>query len=180
MDAASRLLLSGERVLWEGKPSTGLILRPIDVFLIPFSLMWGGFALFWNLSVWMIDTDGGDLLFKIWGLPFLIVGIYITVGRFWIDMRQRQRLTYLVTDHRILIVKQGSSSTTKSVDIKRLPSLELEERRDGTGTICFGTSSNWFGRNNFGIWQPSLDPTPQFIRIENARKIYELIEEQAR
>ncbi len=179
MDAVNRPLLPGEHVLWEGRPSTGLILRPIEVVLIPFSLMWAGFSVFWNVGVWMIDADGGDLFFKLWGLPFLLAGIYITVGRFWLDMRQRQHLMYLVTDRRILILKQGRSSTTKSVDIKRLPSLELDERQDGTGTIRFGPASSWFGGNNFGIWQPSLDPTPQFIRIENARKIFEMIQKQA-
>ena len=178
MGAAYRPLISGERVLWEGRPSTGLILRPIEVFLIPFSLMWGGFTLYWNVNVWMIDTSGGDMIFQLWGLPFLLVGIYITVGRFWFDVRQRKKLEYLLTDRRILILRQGNNSTTKSVDLKRLPFLELDERQDGTGTIRFGPSISWFGGNKFGIWQPSLDPTPQFMRIENAREVYELIQRQ--
>jgi hypothetical protein len=38
-ESARRQLLSGERVLWEGTPSTGLILRPTEAFLIPFSLL---------------------------------------------------------------------------------------------------------------------------------------------
>jgi chaperonin GroES len=55
-ESARRQLLSGERVLWEGTPSTGLILRPTEAFLIPFSLLWGGFALFWNIGVWTTDA----------------------------------------------------------------------------------------------------------------------------
>jgi hypothetical protein len=173
-----RQLLSDEQVLWEGKPSTGLILRPVEMFLIPFSLLWGGFALFWNISVWAGNANGADLPFKLFGLPFLAAGLYITIGRFWVDMHLRKRLACVVTNRRILILREHGS-TSKSVDIKRLPTLEFDERPDGSGTIRFGPSGSWFDRGNFGIWQPTFDQTPQFIRIENARHVYELIQRQA-
>ena len=44
--AGTRQLLSDEGIVWEGKPYSGLVFRPIEAFLIPFSLAWGGFALF--------------------------------------------------------------------------------------------------------------------------------------
>ena len=175
-DSARRHLLSGERVLWEGRPFAGLLLRPIDTFLVPFSLLWGGFALFWSASAWMTDAD---LSFQLFGLPFLVMGLYITIGRFLIDMRIRRGMVYLVTDRRILILRREGHATSKSVDIKRLPVLELNDRADGSGTIRFGPSDNWFGGNNFGLWQPTFDPTPQFIRIEGVRAVYELIQAHA-
>jgi len=163
--------------MWQGRPSTGLILRPIELFLIPFSLLWGGFALFWNIGVWTIGP-GGDLPFKLFGVPFLLAGLYLIVGRFWLDAHLRSGFRYVVTDRRILILKEGGS-TTKSVDIKRLPALEFDERSDGTGTIRFGASGNLFSGSNFGLWQPTFDQTPQFIRIDNARHVFELIQRQA-
>jgi hypothetical protein len=176
MDAAKTQLLSGERVVWEGKPYPGLVVRPIDVFLIPFSLLWGGFAVFWNATVWTTDSD---LSFKLFGLPFLVAGLYVTVGRFLIDMWLRKATTYSVTNKRVLIARGASGSKLKSVDIKRLPSLEFDERSDGSGTIRFGGAGGWFnGANNFGIWQPTFDPTPQFIRVPHVRSVYELIQKQ--
>jgi hypothetical protein len=175
-DTLARQLLPGERVLWTGRPSPGLVLRPVDAFLIPFSLLWGGFALFWNIGVW---TTGAPHIFKLWGLPFLVAGLYVTVGRFFVDTKLRQRLTYAVTDRRVLIVKDRASLTTTSLDLRRLPALELAERPNGFGTIRFGSSGGWSGGRNFGIWQPALDPTPQFIRIPNARAVYRLIQQHS-
>ena len=175
INTVSTRLLPGERIVWEGRPSTGLILRPIDVFLIPFSLVWGGFALFWNVSAWTT----ADLSFNLFGLPFLIVGLYVIFGRFLVDISLRRNLSYFVTNKRVLIERRSTGSNTKSLDIDRLPALELDERPDGSGSIRFGTSGGWLaGSNNFGIWQPTFDPIPQFIRISNVRSVYEIIQKQ--
>lgn len=175
-DSVRRQLLLGEQVIWEGRPSSGLVLRPIEAFLIPFSLLWGGFAVFWNAQVW---TTEAPLPFKLFGLPFLAIGLYVIIGRFLVDMRIRRRMVYLVTDRRILILRREGSATSKSINIERLPALELNERADGSGTIKFGTSGGAFNGGNFGIWQPTFDPTPQFIGIDNVRRVYELIQRQA-
>ncbi|MFK5073636.1 hypothetical protein ACI4BE_29325, partial [Klebsiella pneumoniae] len=69
--------------------------------------------------------------FKLWGLPFLIVGLYMIIGRYFHDAHIRKTVFYAVTDQRILVLR-GSKIT--SLDIDRLPRLELSEFRDGTGT----------------------------------------------
>jgi hypothetical protein len=177
IDAAKTRLLSDERIVWESRPYAGIILRPIDVFLIPFSIAWAGFALFWNISA---GASGAGLPFQLFGLPFLVAGLYATVGRFLLDILIRKNTRYFVTNKRILITSGTNGSKLKSLDITRLPSLELDERRDGSGTLRFGPSGGWFGGgNNFAIWQPTFDPTPQFIRVAQARSVYELIHQQA-
>ncbi|MEO6340582.1 MAG: hypothetical protein ABIO39_11120 [Caulobacteraceae bacterium] len=178
-DAVQRHLLPQEHVVWQGRPSAGLILRPIEVLLIPFSLLWGGFAIFWNISVWVTPTP---LPFKLFGLPFLVIGLYMIFGRFLVDMALRKNLLYLVTDKRILIFRNEGASTSRSLDIRHLPSLELNERADGNGTIRFGSSGGMFSGVNsggFAIWSPTFDPTPQFLGIESVRKVYELIQKQS-
>lgn len=166
-------MLNGERIVWKGHPMSGVVLRPIDTLLVPFSLFWGGFALIWNIDVWATNAP---VPFKLFGLPFLAVGLYLTVGRFWFDASAMKRVHYFVTDRRVLIAKRGGSSI-ESLDLKRLPTLKLNERSDGSGTIKFGNSGGMFGgTNGFGMWQASLDPEPQFFRIPNVRRVYEIIQ----
>jgi len=168
------VLLPGERVLWEGRPAGGLILQASDIVAIPFTLLWGGFAVFWNVSVWNAAPGVDDWFFKLWGLPFLAVGLYITVGRFIFDMWMRSQLRYAVTDRRVLIMRVYSS-TVRSLDIRSLPMLELEERTDGSGTIRFDSAPSIWGNRGFESWQPAASRTPQFIRIERVRYVYDLI-----
>jgi hypothetical protein len=89
-----------ERLLWSGMPRQGLVLHSSDIFLIPFSLLWAGFAFFWEAMVISSPPPGGGLFALIpalFGLPFVIVGIYILFGRFWVDARNRARTYYGVS-----------------------------------------------------------------------------------
>lgn len=169
-----RHLMPGERLVWEDRPPGGLILVPMDALMIPFSLMWGGFALFWNISVWASD---GPIFFRLWGLPFLAVGFYMVIGRFFADAWMRSRTRYFVTNQRVAISK-ADGARVKSFDIRRLPALELREGRHGRGTIRFGESPSPFGYNR-GFMTPSMDPTPQFTRIDRVRDVYMMIRKYA-
>src|SRR5689334_10419235 len=92
-------LLTGERLLWSGQPKQGIALSTRDTFLIPVSLIWGGFAIIWNAMVWLgpFDTNSAgepDWFFKLWGLPFLVIGLYLIAGRFFHDAHIRKKLLY--------------------------------------------------------------------------------------
>lgn len=176
-------LLKNERVLWSGQPRQGLILSARDGLLIPFSLLWGGFAIAWNIGVWTMApaTDGVGIGFRLWGLPFLLIGLYIMIGRFFHDAAIRKNLHYFVTDQRVLVVRNTRSPKVSSVAIDRLPRLDLTERRDGTGTISFeaGSAFSFAAINGFGAWIPSMDGTVRFSTIAEPRRVYEIVRDQA-
>jgi hypothetical protein len=72
-----RELQPGERLLWSGRPRQGLMFRPADALYIPFSLFWCAFAIFWEVSV----LKEGLWFFVIWGIPFVLVGLFIGRNR---------------------------------------------------------------------------------------------------
>ncbi len=57
-------LVSGEKILWSGRPIQGLTTTSRDIFLIPFSLLWGGFAIFWELMV--LHAPKAPLFMSLW------------------------------------------------------------------------------------------------------------------
>jgi hypothetical protein len=166
----------GERQLWAGAPRRGLVLRGSDAFMIPFSLLWAGFAFFWELSVLQ---EGAPLFFALWGIPFVLVGLYITVGRFLVDARRRARTTYAVTSERIIISSGAFSPSVKSLNLRTLSDVTLHERPDGSGTITFGSVSPLVAMYAGTAW-PGIPQVPSFEMIPDARQVYGIIREAQR
>jgi hypothetical protein len=166
-------LAPNERLLWSGQPRQGVLLRASDTFLIPFSLLWGGFAIFWEVGV--LSTDA-PFFFKLWGIPFVLVGLYIMIGRFFVDARQRGKTYYGVTNERIIIVSGLLSRKIKSLNLRTLTDVSLDEKSDGRGTVTFGSTNPmlwWSGGITFPGW--GQQSTPSFELIPEAKKVYEII-----
>jgi Bacterial PH domain len=164
-------LSSGERLLWSGTPRQGLYLRASDGYLVPFSLMWGGFAIYWEYTVL---TSKAPFFFGIWGVPFVVIGLYMMFGRFFIDARQRSKTYYGLTNQRVLIVSGLFSRSVKSLQLRTLSDISLAERSDGTGTITFGAAPPWW--SGMAGWPGySRSQSPSFDSIANARDVADRI-----
>ena len=169
-----RELAPGEQVLWSGRPRQGLVLRGSDAFAIPFSLLWCGFAIFWEASVLNSNAPG---FFALWGIPFVAVGLYIVVGRFFVEAWQRTRTYYAVTNERALIVSGVFRREVRSLNVRALSDVALSEHRAGAGTIWFGrppSSLMWFG--SMPGWPGTrMALIPRFEMIPDARPVFDLI-----
>ncbi len=172
-------VLPGERILWSGRPAQGFLFTGRDALLIPFSLVWGGFAVFWETKV--LTQPNVTPLFALWGVPFVLIALYLVAGRFVLDAWIRSGMDYAVTNRRILISRSGPFGKFTAVSLDRLPDASISESAGGRGTIRFGEPAPlWGRRNSFASWTPSLDPTPQFIGIEDARNVFDQVQRASR
>lgn len=191
-DPTASLLLPGEQLLWSGRPARGVRLRPRDWGLIPFTVLWCGFAIAWTAGTYAM---GAPLWFSAFGLLFVAVGLYITVGRFFHDAWLRGRLHYAVTDRRVLLYRGGSGGTLRSLEVDRLPELTIESvRADGSGTLRFeaphytvGTASR--SRHGFprrakarrdDAMVPALGKALVFLDVPDVQEVYRIVGEAAR
>jgi hypothetical protein len=114
---------------------------------------------------------GAPFFFALWGLPFLLVGSHRIFGRFLIDAKQRAKTTYGLTSERIVIVSGLFARNVKSLNLRTLSDVSLNERPDGSGTITFGQGhpySSWF--QGMGWWPGMPAAASAFEMIPRAKE----------
>jgi hypothetical protein len=100
----------GEIILWRGRPDPWVIFAPQDIVLVPFSLIWTGFFVFFARS----QVNGGSLFSAIYAIPFLVVGSYIVLLRFFVKWWARHRQRYAITNLRAVEVKRHGRSVREA------------------------------------------------------------------
>jgi hypothetical protein len=173
--AVTPQLSNGERLLWAGRPRQGIFFQPQDVFMVPFSIAWGGFAIFWTYMAW---RSGAPIFFVLWGTPFVAIGLYMMVGRFFSDAKARAKTFYALTDQRILFVRGDSVSKqmVTSIDLKTMGDISFIQNQTGRGTISFvgGQVNQASPRGNMMLARNST-AAPMFVQIERVRDVYDQI-----
>jgi hypothetical protein len=162
-----------ERLLWSGQPPQGVRLQAADAFLIPLSILWSGFAIFWEILVIVL---GAPLFFTGLGVPFVILGLYLVVGRFWVDARQRARTFYALTDRRVVIISGIFSRSARSLAVHTLSDVALTKRKGGSGTISFGPMSPLYAWWGAAGWPGTSRYAPPCFQLDgNVEEVYEKI-----
>ena len=167
-------LHDGERLVWTGRPKQGLLLTGMDAYLIPFSLLWGGFALFWEASV---IRQGAGGFFILWGIPFVLAGLFLIFGRFAADAWVRSGTIYGLTPDRALVLRRafGEQLLSQRFD----GGVRVTGRKAERGTLEFGRpvglmSAFRTGTSGFSIWMPSLGDQVRFLQVEGVMEAYQL------
>lgn len=161
-----------ERLLWSGTPRGGIKLRAQDAVLIPFSVLWCGFAIFWTVSV---SSTNAPAFFKLWGLMFVGIGLFFVFGRFFTDSRKRRNTFYGVTNRRVLILSGLAGKELRSLNLRAIPEILLKQHADGSGTISFG-SATFPGNGAFRGWPGSEKYLlPAFEFIDDPQAVHRLV-----
>jgi len=166
-------LESKEVLLWSGKPKGGIVFRLPDLFLIPFSLAWTGVAIYW-----VVLATKGSVIFSLFGIPLVVIGLMLSIGRFFMDAKLRDNTVYGITEERIIIKRGVFKEKSVSVRIKSLTHVQMIEKRDGSGTIIFekGTGINLMDEG-LGWWM-GTDKSLNMNLLPNVKQVYQKIVQQ--
>jgi hypothetical protein len=175
-------LLPDENILWSGTPNMSVIFHSEDWYLLPFSLLWGGFAIFWEAEV--AGLTGGKVgsghpwaFGTLFGLVFVVIGQYLIWGRFVMDAWLKHRTYYAVTDRRVLFLQEGFKRQSRVVYLDSLS--EIQHEGSSYGRIWLGPRVSMFGgRGQQRQGWSSVDiggSVPILVDIDNVDSVYRLL-----
>lgn len=152
-------LESGESLAWSGTADprrAALSAIPAAIFGIPFA----GFALFWMSQAFRATHAmagnsrnsfvSGFKVFPLFGAPFLLVGLAITLAPLWAFLTGRNTV-YAVTNRRVMVISGSRSRAVKSYTPADIASVEHRERPDGSGDIVLMTNTLQRRGNNMAV-----------------------------
>ncbi len=176
-----------ETVLWKGQPRQGLRLRPADWVMVPFSAVWVLLVLAWAIvSFSNFDRSGPTIVMWSVGIlasMFLLIGLYLLIGRFWTDWAVRRATLYVLTDRRAVIIAGVFQFAREARSVALSPQLEVHitEYPDRSGSIFFGESPLL---SNAVATADALSPAfPRpfiFDHIDDVRDVFRLVENHPR
>jgi hypothetical protein len=179
------ILEPGETILWQGAPDgrnrwsdLASVGTAFGLFFTLFSLSWMGFAAF--------SMPGAlGFLFVLFGMPFLLVGLYLCGGRIIFEARDRRRTHYTLTDRAAYIARDrfGKRSLDRYEITVDMP-LGLED--GDIGTVYFAEKTVRHATHNAtgDIHQADTAVTTSTVRIgfeqiETPRKVFALLRDAA-
>lgn len=157
-----------ESILWKGKPGSGNLVTARDIILIPFSIVWCGFAFIWEL---VAILSGAPFFFALSGTPFVCVGLYLVAGRFFWTAWIRKRTAYVITSRKII---RARGNRIDMMESRNMPPVRVTAFRDGCGTITIGYPHYHYSRNGYA---ESVGDTGTFIldNIPDVARVQQLI-----
>ena len=136
-------LLPDETLLWTGRPDPSRHLDASDLFLVPFSLLWGGSVISFEVGA----LAQGDASLALFGIPFVVIGLFLIAGRFLVKARQKRSTVYGLTAARALVAT--GSTSFREAPVRRTP-VGRRRSRDGRHlTVTFGATSSWAANTSY-------------------------------
>lgn len=136
-DYIVRTLEPRERVQWADKPIPHFFSRTaLSVFL--FAIPWTVFSVFWvaaaAMGVLSEELPGLFLLFPLFGVPFVLVGLGMLSAPL-LNYRKMARTLYVITNRRVMFIEQGRAIKMQAFWPEGHYDLTRKENRDGSGDL---------------------------------------------
>lgn len=177
---------NGEYIIWAGQPVPKIFNRS-DIFLIPFSIVWSGFAVFWEIMAFFAfrqTTTGMGIIFPIFGLPFVLIGLYLLFGRFIYRSLKNKRTFYALTNQRVMVLHTLFGKNLRTQLLNQIPALNKSVNSNGIGSITFGDTplvySSMFENSSIRPYgnRYRYGNTMGFFNIKDVDDVYRMINDQ--
>jgi hypothetical protein len=146
-------LPSGERVIWQGKPSfSGLALR---AFRIREVAVYFGLLLLWRLwSNWSAGVPAGEAAVSaLWLIAPAVCAIAVLAGLAWLF---RRAACYTITSKRVLFQFGVALPMTMNIPLGKIANAALKAHHDGSGDIPLRISES--DRVSYLLLWPHIRP----------------------
>ncbi|KAA2255373.1 hypothetical protein F0L68_28640 [Solihabitans fulvus] len=170
-------LLPSEEVLWTGSPVRFPVFDAGDILAVLLGLVWFVFAIFWTTTA---AQGGAPAWFLLWGVVFMLMGLYMAAGRLLVRWLSLRSTNYTVTNLRLIATWTSfGSARERSRYLSSLEPPVLSADEDGVGTIRFGEQSAFQVLLSqpmmMGRWNRGQPPVIELRAISNARFVRDLI-----
>lgn len=172
-------LPKGERILWQGRPSTAALYR--DAFGIRWVLGYFAVVVIWRATVGSLE--GGMAGAVAFGLPYAGLAVAAAAVIWLLAWAQARTAIYTVTTARVLMRVGAALPVTLNLPFRQIGAADLDLKRDGTGTIAFRTLGT--AQLSYLVLWPHLRPwharktQPALRCIPEAASVARLIAEAA-
>ena len=129
------ILAPGERILWQGQPSTRISPRPGQIGESLFGLFFMGFSVIWMRTAYAIA--GGPVW--MFGLIFFFIGSYNVFGKYMWQSYERGHTWYTLSDRNAYIAKDSPLGGRSLASYPITPQTALEFAEGPTSAIYFAT-----------------------------------------
>ncbi|MEL6169377.1 MAG: photosynthetic complex putative assembly protein PuhB [Pseudomonadota bacterium] len=141
----------GERILWQGRPSTWALAREALA-------LWWVVGYFVLLAVWRVGASSADIPFVSalpQAIPFMALGLLAGGIILLIAWVQAKATVYTITNARVAMRIGAALTVTLNLPFNRIFAADLDRRGD-TGTIAFRTEHG--ARLSYLVLWPHVRP----------------------
>ncbi len=174
-------ILADERLLWTGKPVKEIRLLPSEKIIMVFGAFWTAFSAFWIAMAYAgtAEMEGDAIManiFPLFGIPFLLVGLYLMIISPIRAKRKRKNVEYALTDKRVLIFYNNKIQSLQAFKYNEIQNISFGCDADGVGIVTFLSAfATMIGGNGLNVKSRRTAGTLYgFYNIDNVKKVYKI------
>lgn len=160
----SKLLMSGEHILWTGKTKkgAGLKARGGNAVSAIYLVFWTGSACWFALDA--ILSEG---FFGLFDVPYIIIGLFL-LRRFLVIGEQK----YAITDRRVL--KYADKKLTAEM-LGNIADITVFNAGNNLGCVKYAVKDSAYSNYRYGRSRVHFDSRNGFFGIEDPEQVYRIL-----